>query len=651
MKVAVISNCQGESFARCLSALNPGFEPKFILAKESGNCEEDLQLLTESEIIFTQRGGGQHHIPNEFSQKTVLFPSIVFNGLHPDITFARGRRKGNGLLEVIHTDMSMYNSSIALFGYRHGISIDQIISFYNPYVYGNLGYFDAWESARIDLLAEGELSGIPLGELFVKWARRGAFMYSFNHPDITVMTDVARAVLHKIGIPAVNSNVCQYLTDPLREMPIWPIYPEIGARHGVNGDLNFIYLYTNLQMNLRQYVEASYRVYDRYERDSIDLINVSLTDMQSRLKFTDPPQPSQPSRISRRNPYAGAPRTQFWKDAVAGVEPSSLDPVVNPSFLIAHGEKVATAGSCFAQHIARTLAHSGFNYYVSESAPPGMTEAQAHVENYGVFSARYGNIYTVRQLVQLFERVSGRFTPQDQAWLRTDRRWVDPFRPQIVPEGFADVKELETSRSEHFAAVRELFTQCDVFIFTLGLTEGWRSRLDGAVFPIPPGVAGGEMDPDRYEFVNFTHDEIVDDLHRAIDTLTSLNPKCKVILTVSPVPLIATYEPRHALVATTYSKSVLRVAAEEAMRFYDHVEYFPSYEIITGSFNRGAYYDVDLRTVKEEGVAHVMNVFMAHYAEGASATSQKANTARPVHKPSATFDIVCDEEAIANFGA
>jgi hypothetical protein len=48
-----------------------------------------------------------------------------------------------------------------------------------------------------------------------------------------------------------------------------------------------------------------------------------------------------------------------------------------------------------------------------------------------------------------------------------------------------------------------MFEKLDVFTFTLGLTEAWRNRNDGAVFPLPPGVSGGEMNDQRYEFINF----------------------------------------------------------------------------------------------------------------------------------------------------
>ena len=52
----------------------------------------------------------------------------------------------------------------------------------------------------------------------------------------------------------------------------------------------------------------------------------------------------------------------------------------------------------------------------------------------------------------------------------------------------------------------------DVFVFTLGPTELWRSREDGAAFPLCPGVLGGDCSPARHEFVNLGVDDVVADI-------------------------------------------------------------------------------------------------------------------------------------------
>ncbi|PZR51586.1 MAG: GSCFA domain-containing protein [Stutzerimonas stutzeri] len=312
--------------------------------------------------------------------------------------------------------------------------------------------------------------------------------------------------------------------------------------------------------------------------------------------------------------------------------------------------RVATAGSCFEQHIARHLKGSGYNYYIAEAGHPIIPEAVRAAQNYGLFSARYGNIYTARQLWQIFERAYGRFTPAEDHWQEGEDCFLDPFRPTTQPGGYVSLDELHADREQHLAAVRTMFETLDVFVFTLGLTECWRSRTDGAVFPLCPGVEGGRFDPESHEFYNQDVMDVVDDLTRFAEGLAAVNPTASIILTVSPVPLMATADPgAHVLSATTYSKSVLRVAAETMRRRFANIHYFPSYEIITGTYSRGGYYAPDLRNVVEKGVSHVMRLFMAHATDGSGGTVTEAVPAEPdVVRAQADrlVEVECDEVAL-----
>jgi len=354
------------------------------------------------------------------------------------------------------------------------------------------------------------------------------------------------------------------------------------------------------------------------------------------------------------HPYRSAPDHTSWRRAVARPEPGDIDPVVKFGVSIDPTTKVATAGSCFAQHIARHLRESGFNYYVVEAGHPVLPETVRLANNYGLFSARYGNIYTARQLVQLFERAYGLFEPVEDCWKEADDVFVDPFRPTAQPGGFISELEMRLDRDQHLACVRKMFETLDVFIFTLGLTECWVSGADGAVFPICPGVEGGEFDEERHLFVNETVDDVVNEMSAFLMHLARVNPRARVILTVSPVPLAATgRRDEHVLSATTYSKSVLRVAAEILVSRFQHVEYFPSYEIITGAFSRGAYYADDLRNVLENGVSHVMKLFMKHAAGTASqlqeqpSLQQAGAPSRDVQELAAKLiQVECDEAAL-----
>ena len=352
------------------------------------------------------------------------------------------------------------------------------------------------------------------------------------------------------------------------------------------------------------------------------------------------------------HPYRGLPAEQFWSTGVKPVAASDLDPVGAVKFSFAPDAPVAAAGSCFAQHIARHLQQSGYRFLQTEAA---LSASEP------VFSARFGNIYTTRQLHQLLLGAYGLHRPATAVWRRPDGRYIDALRPQLFPEGFASAEDVGNQRRTHLAAVRRVFQDCQVFVFTLGLTEAWLAA-DGTALPVPPGVLGVATGDDAAVFKNFTVAEMRQDLEGFLSDLASVNPRARVILTVSPVPLVATYEARHVLVSNSYSKAALRVVAEETAAAHAHVAYFPSYEIIMAPQVAGRYFEADMRNVSAEGVAHVMRVFAAHMmsreAASVAAAAAAAAARDAVVVPSdaararyaALADILCDEELLDQAG-
>jgi hypothetical protein len=66
------------------------------------------------------------------------------------------------------------------------------------------------------------------------------------------------------------------------------------------------------------------------------------------------------------HPYRTAPDQSFWSRAVSRVSIDDFDPVSNVSFSISAADRIATAGSCFAQHITRHLRTVGITPLVTE---------------------------------------------------------------------------------------------------------------------------------------------------------------------------------------------------------------------------------------------------------------------------------------------
>ncbi|MBV9571104.1 MAG: GSCFA domain-containing protein [Alphaproteobacteria bacterium] len=310
------------------------------------------------------------------------------------------------------------------------------------------------------------------------------------------------------------------------------------------------------------------------------------------------------------SPYDGLRPSAYWKSGVVENAPQNADDLYAPKFPIARSDGIATAGSCFAQHIARHLRKNGFTVLDMEPAPRLMPDDMRAAYGFSLYSARYGNIYTARHLLQLArDAFSGNVDASD-IWVK-DGRFYDAIRPTIERCGFDSVEEALAIRRSHLEKVRKLFETMDVFVFTFGLTEAWVNKSTGRVYPIAPGTVAGAYDPDLFAFINFGFNEIRDDFSLFRNLVRECNPGVRFLLTVSPVPLTATASNYHVLIASTYSKSVLRSAAGALCSEYADIDYFPSYEIIATPWSRGAFYESNLRSVSSDGVATVMRVFFS----------------------------------------
>jgi len=670
-KLAVLGNCQMGHMSRCIQALIGGEMPsrQWVTAEmladwESGRA--DLSPLLEGhDHVFLQPWIWTPALASRYARfrdKVVLYPAIGFMAYHPDLVPIVIRDSGAAFEDG---PTIRCHSSLAFLGWKAGLGVADTVGLFRRDVFQRLGFFDFWQSSVAALLEEGRAAGLPLDSLIADWHRRGCFMYCHMHPKLFVIADIARRLLRRRGIPMLPGNPIDYTHDYLANGVVWPVYPEIGEALGVAGNYMFkmaapAYLpdWPVQVLGLEGLVAKSFEAYSKHAPDQLQCERLEqlptyrelLAELQGR-KAARPaaaaaaranPGPAAPGTAGG-HPYQGLPAQRFWRRAFQDVATERVDPVLNVKFQIDARTQVATAGSCFAQRISERLEDRGFNYLRTELPPPQLSPAEAVRLNYGSFTARFGFVYTARQLLQLFDRAYGDFVPLDSAWSMDGGRYADPFRPQIEPGGFASVEALRASRVEHLGAVRRMFETLDVFIFTLGLTEAWRAREDGAVFPLAPGVAGGAMDFARYEFVNFSAAEVAADLDALLRKLGRVNPRAHLILTVSPVPLAATYVDRHVLVSSTYSKAVLRVAAEETAQRYAHCDYFPSYELVTGAFNRGSYFAEDLRSVTPAGVDHVMRVFFEHYAGSSSSASSSV--------PDAAIDPALLAEARKNLAA
>jgi hypothetical protein len=265
----------------------------------------------------------------------------------------------------------------------------------------------------------------------------------------------------------------------------------------------------------------------------------------------------------------------------------------NSYHLIEKQTKITSMGSCFARNIAICLINRQYNYLVTESP---FEEASAH----------WNQVFNTACMRQIFE-----YTFNDD-WSPLVRWWTkgqmvqEPFRRNIL-------YNKETCRQDfahHLEKSYKALTEAEVIILTLGLIETWRDKRDKMTYYRVPSP--DHYDPDIHEFYVQNIQDCQTDLNEIHGLLKQYNPQAKIIITVSPVPLFATFRMDVDVVtANTLSKSTLRVAAEYLSQNCENVYYFPSYEIVTQAIPNP--YEDDNRHVTKETIKKVMNVFESQF--------------------------------------
>jgi hypothetical protein len=347
------------------------------------------------------------------------------------------------------------------------------------------------------------------------------------------------------------------------------------------------------------------------------------------------------------SPYSGLEPRAFWKTGVAARAPLDPGQLFRPKFPVTRSMKIVTAGSCFAQHVGRALLGAGFRVLDAEPLPPVIPDAVAQAFGYRLYSARYGNVYTVAQLLQMLREADGEITPALPVWEKAGR-FFDAQRPGIEPDGLESAELVRKHRKSHLGAVQSVFREADLLVFTLGLTEAWVHTATGTVYPTAPGTVAGSYDPGVFSFKNYECDEVIRDFEAVRARLMRKNPKLRFLLTVSPVPLTATASGEHVEVASCYSKAVLRAACGALYQRHDNVEYYPSFELITSQNARGAYYEPGLRSVSTKGVDAAMELFLRAHGVTGPETAAKPGAKRKQAEAD-TDELVCEEALLEAF--
>ena len=275
-----------------------------------------------------------------------------------------------------------------------------------------------------------------------------------------------------------------------------------------------------------------------------------------------------------------------------------------PKFQIKRDENFFMIGSCFARGLERALANRKFNVL-------SFTDKLDHFAIGAVGSALGAtNKYNLASIMnELSWAVEGGSFPERAIVELDNENYFDPhMTPVFPPAPYEEVAEKHRIMTEAVARV----VDSDIVVVTLGLVEVWKdAELDLITNAINPILY--RKYPERFLFGRLGYAENMRLLQEVYSLLTRrARPGFRMIVTVSPVPLSTTFTGRDVVEATTYSKSLLRVVAEDFAAEKANVEYFPSYEIVMNSPRAKAWME-DCRHVRGELANFIMGQFISHF--------------------------------------
>ncbi len=138
----------------------------------------------------------------------------------------------------------------------------------------------------------------------------------------------------------------------------------------------------------------------------------------------------------------------------------------------------------------------------------------------------------------------------------------------------------ETMGAENREQYVNALRAADLFVYTLGVAPAFFDRETGDL-RMPRNAAASKASLIRSaDFRTTTVEENVVNVTQILEILRDFNPRCLVVLSLSPVPLASTSEFPSAIIADCVSKSTLRVAAHQLTQNRAlKALYWPSFEV------------------------------------------------------------------------
>lgn len=245
-------------------------------------------------------------------------------------------------------------------------------------------------------------------------------------------------------------------------------------------------------------------------------------------------------------------------------------PVVSPSFAISPGHKIFTVGSCFARNMEKQLGE--YDVPTLRYVPP---EGDSVSERGSTVFNEYNPGTIARRLFSAINQD----TEFEKGIVKEGSGYSDLYITGSAPCALDVVQKRRALMGEIYKDL----PSCDLLIITLGLIEAWYDKETGTYLnraPASVAIRDPEGVGQRFELRILNVQDCLDLLTPAFEGVFAAGLK-RIMLTVSPVPLQFSFGGGDPVAANSYSKAVLRCAAQKLVSEFDRVDYFPSYEMVT----------------------------------------------------------------------
>lgn len=269
---------------------------------------------------------------------------------------------------------------------------------------------------------------------------------------------------------------------------------------------------------------------------------------------------------------------------------------------INHQQKILTLGSCFSDEIGNRLLYSKFNGLINP----------------------FGTIFNIVSIQSLIRRsISGDYYTAADVHQNGEQ-----FFCFDVHSSFNALSKEEVV--QHLNAViqqvQNFILSCDVVIITLGTSWVYELISETKI------VANcHKVEAKQFEKKILSTDENFNALDLIVKDLIKINPKIKIIVTVSPVRHV-----KDGITENNVSKARLIDALFQLNLKYEEVDYFPSYELVLDDLRDYRFFKEDMLHPTTQAVDYIWEKFEETYFDQSTQTTiQKINKIQSAlqHRP------------------